>query len=105
FVSICAPLRGTHFSRFAPTSHLRALAPGSALFEQLEGTAPRLERWRGALLTIASRRDLFVTPPESALLPGYAETLMLEETGHVASLFDRRVHAVVRALLTRLAPE
>lgn len=101
FVSICAPLHGTTVGRFAPTKRLRALVPGSPLFTGLAGTADRLERYAGAVLTVGSSRDHFVIPPSSAFLDGH-DALEVDEAGHVSCLFDTDVHDAVGKLVRRL---
>ncbi|MBI2377718.1 MAG: alpha/beta fold hydrolase [Deltaproteobacteria bacterium] len=98
FVSICAPLGGTTRCALAPSKDLRSITPGAELFVRLANTEHRLEALRGRVLAVGSWRDHFVEPKESAFLSG-ARALELHDAGHVASLFDRRVHEAVRALV------
>lgn len=101
FVPICAPLHGTHVSRFAPTPMLRGLRPERPLFTELAGQHDQLSRF--AVLSIGARRDQFVSPWDSAILDGHP-SLVLPDAGHVASLFDARVHDAVLKLIIGLGP-
>ncbi len=101
FVSICAPLAGTRVSRLAPNRSLRALRPSSALIQQLEATADRLDRLQGAVLSVGATRDHFVSPSTSAFLDGH-DALRLDHAGHVSSLFEAEVHGAVRQLILRV---
>jgi pimeloyl-ACP methyl ester carboxylesterase len=103
FVSICAPLHGTWLSRLALNPALRALAPDGKLMSEILANAHRLDRLRGAVLTVGVELDTFVSPAESAFLDGH-EQLALDDAGHVSALFDARVSDAVRALVRRLKP-
>jgi pimeloyl-ACP methyl ester carboxylesterase len=96
--TICAPLNGTAVSRFAPTAVLRGLTPDSPLIRHLSRTAHRLKPLEPAILTVGARLDQFVVPFDSAFLEG-GRRLLLDDCGHVSSLFDRRVHRAIRDLL------
>ena len=98
FVSLCAPLHGTDRVRLTASDSLRGLAPDAERFHALRSTSDRIDRLRGAVLTIGSRHDTFIKPASSALLPGH-RSLLLEDTGHVGCLFDPTVHEAVRALV------
>lgn len=102
YVAICSPLHGTWRSKLAPTPALRALTPDSAWMGEVLRGAERLRRLRGAILTVASTGDHFVSPAESALLGGEAQ-LVLEDVGHVGALFDPRVHTAIRQLAAQVA--
>ncbi len=104
YVSICGPLHGTRLSRFAPNPVLRELRPESELIRGLGRSADRLDRWRGAVLAVAARRDHMIQPWDSALLDGH-QNLELPDAGHVSSLFDARVHEAVLGLARRLKAE
>jgi pimeloyl-ACP methyl ester carboxylesterase len=102
FVSICAPLHGTFRARLAPNPFLRQLAPDGPIVTELLSTTHRLERLRGATLAIGARWDQFVTPYESAFIDGH-DRLLLDDAGHVAALFDSRVHAAIVELARRIS--
>jgi pimeloyl-ACP methyl ester carboxylesterase len=102
YAAICSPLHGTWRARLAPSPGLRQLAPDSELLQWVARTAPRLERWRGAIATVTAVHDQFVQPHESALLEG-SEQLVLDDVAHAGSLFDPRVHALVRGLVARVS--
>lgn len=101
FAAICSPLHGTWRSKLAPSSGLRSLRPDSPLMQEVVRTSHRLKRLDGALLSVAARRDQFIQPYDSALLPG-AEQLLLEDVAHAGSLFDPRVHRGVADLVERV---
>lgn len=102
FVTICSPLHGTWRAKLAPSPTLRALAPDSELVRTLITSTHRLAPLKENVLNVGVRYDSFVTPYDSAFLEGY-ERLLLEDSGHVAALFDTRVHTAVRALAKRVA--
>jgi pimeloyl-ACP methyl ester carboxylesterase len=102
FISICAPLHGTWRSKLAPSPHLRDLAPDSAFMTEVLANAHRLDRLRGAMLMVGSSLDHFIAPSESAFLEG-EERLCLDDTGHVGSLFDPRVHEAILRLARRVS--
>lgn len=101
FVSICSPLHGTWRSKLAPNPRLRAMAPDSGFIREVIDGAGRLDRLRGSVLAIGARHDQFITPFDSAFLDGH-DRLCLDDTGHVASLFDPRVLEAITALAERL---
>jgi triacylglycerol esterase/lipase EstA (alpha/beta hydrolase family) len=98
WVSICAPLAGTQLARLSLVGPLRALATGAPLFEQLARTEDRLSPLEDRILTIGVRRDHFIQPYTSAFLDR-GRQLLLEDRGHVSSLFDPRVHQAVAELV------
>jgi acetyl esterase/lipase len=94
FVAICAPLHGTTRGRFAPWRDVRGITPDGEHTRRLLDTRERLHLWQRPILTIGAEEDAFVDPAESAFLDGHP-SLRLSGSGHVASLFDARVHAAV----------
>lgn len=101
FVSICAPLFGAAQAAWAPIPELRALKPESTLFRELESSEHRLARLKEGILTISAKLDHFVAPHENALLRNYKH-LVLEDVGHVGSLFAPRVHEEIAKLARNL---
>jgi len=98
FVSICAPLHGTTRSRWAPVGELKKLRPEGELITELVRTRDRLSQWARPILTVSAERDLFIVPQDSARLDGHPH-LFLAGCGHVASLFDPRLHEALRGFL------
>lgn len=104
FVSICAPLEGTWRSKLALSKQLRQLRPDSALMTDVLAKADRLHPLRDRTVTIAARRDQFIEPFDAALLDG-TKQIVLEDSAHAASLFDRRVREAVRDLVAQVASD
>lgn len=102
FVALCSPLHGSWMCRMAPSAALRTLAPDGPTVREMIHHAPRLERWRGSILTVGARFDSFVQPYDSAFLDG-EEQLCLDDVGHVSALFDERVHRAIISLARRLS--
>jgi len=94
-VTLGTPHQGTHPARYANTPCLRDLRLDSPLVARLRDT-PWPEGVRG--VTLWSRNDLFVLPPESATVPG-AEAVDMTPFTHYSYLVDPRAWvAVARAL-------
>ncbi len=95
FVSLGVPHHGTYPARYANTDTLRALRPDSPLMRRLDaGRPPAGVR----LVCCSSRNDLFVLPPESALLEG-ATAIDLTPATHYSYLLDPAAFVAVRSAL------
>jgi pimeloyl-ACP methyl ester carboxylesterase len=102
FVAICAPLAGTTRGKLAPWKDLRGITPDGPFIRELVASRDKLDAWGRPILTIGAARDAFLSPADSAFLPGHP-TLRLEHSGHVASLFDVRTHAAVADFVREVA--
>jgi len=95
FVSLAAPHHGTYPARYANTEVLKCLRPGSELVARLaKGQIPESVR----VVCMWSRNDLFVLPPESALLDG-AERVDLTPFTHYSYLIAPRCFEALRGVL------
>lgn len=83
-VTMGAPHRGTYPARYANTAQIRALRPDSPLIRRLAGR-PFPASVRAVCLW--SQNDLFVLPPESAVLEG-AEAVDMTPFTHYSYLLD-----------------
>jgi triacylglycerol esterase/lipase EstA (alpha/beta hydrolase family) len=94
-VTMGTPHKGTHSARFASTAKTLDLRIGSALIKRLNSKPwPRHIR----AVSFWSKNDLFVLPPESAVLEG-AEAVEMTPFTHYSYLIDPRAWAEVARTL------
>jgi triacylglycerol lipase len=95
-VTLGTPHRGTLLARLGPGACARQMRPGSTFLENLADA----EQLGIPVLTIWSKADQLVVPPESSRLAG-AEERVLPDTGHMALAFSSVVSDVVADELER----
>lgn len=98
-LTLGSPHHGSLIARFGPGRSAREMEPGSRWLAALADGEPR----EVPTLSLWSRADEFVVPPESARLPG-AREIVLPATGHLALVFSPRVAAIVAAELAADGP-
>jgi len=94
-IALAAPFNGTYPARYANTVNIRDLRPNSAFIKKLN-SKPLPAHIR--TVTFWSKNDLFVLPPESAIIEG-AESVDMTPFTHYQYLFDPRCWGAVATTL------
>lgn len=96
-ITLGAPHHGTHPARYVHSKVFRDLRPGSRFLTKLNG-----RKWPTGVrgVTFWSRNDLFVLPPESAIVKGM-EPVDATPFTHYSYLIDPLSWAQVARILTR----
>ncbi|MFN3565258.1 MAG: lipase family alpha/beta hydrolase [Burkholderiaceae bacterium] len=91
-ITIASPHHGTLLARFGHGRNARQMRPGSQFLRTL--AAGENAAMRAKFVCIATRDDNLIVPRTSPLLDG-ARHHVLDGVGHLASIEDRRVWAIV----------
>jgi pimeloyl-ACP methyl ester carboxylesterase len=96
-ITLATPHQGTAMTKLIPFSHLRSLAPGSELLEELSRIPiPK----KTQCTSIGGNLDIMVVPQSSTEWSG-AKNIHLKGVGHAGLLFSRRVVNLVVEQLTK----
>lgn len=102
-ITLGSPHHGTRMATFGLGRCVREMRRASALLQALKAyelQSPPAMPW----VSIHTRQDDLVYPPESADLP-YAHNIAVEGVGHVSLLYSAPVFRVVEAELARLVSD
>jgi pimeloyl-ACP methyl ester carboxylesterase len=99
-VLIASPNSGSRLAALALSPLATVLMPGSELLQRL-AAAPITEEAK--VITIYSRHDNIVLPPESACLQG-AENIELSGVGHASLLYHPQTVKIIHDLLSGKTP-
>ncbi len=105
-VTLGTPHRGTYLARFASTHLTHSLRPGSTVLARLcEGAPGKLREGMPHLVSMWSRGDLFMLPPENALVDGAENIEMPSFTHYSFLLTPESWRAVYDSLLRNREPD